>query len=151
MKKLDKLKFQGEECYVYNRDNPISEVQFRTISIIEKYFKDVFNGHTFGEAWDFIGRYIGEFLVEDNRKAVVPLEFGMTDGKIESENSYLENLEIVVNSDINFQEDYFRRRYEALRGGEVWTQDDRLFDETIENPHEKEMVYDINEDDEQLD
>lgn len=55
---LDKLRFQGEECSDKNRDNPISYAQFKAIALIEKYFKNVFYGNTFGEAWDFIKYYI---------------------------------------------------------------------------------------------
>ena len=51
---LDKLRYQGEDCFDKNRDKPISNAQFRTIALIEKHLDGVFGGNTFGEAWDFI-------------------------------------------------------------------------------------------------
>lgn len=132
---LDKLRFQGEECSNNNRDKPISEQQFKTILLIKEHFKDIFNGKTFGDAWDFIKCYAGKPYIDVNGKEKTLFKLSSINGEINWESFRLENTEAIDEPDIDFQEDYFQSRYKALQKGEVWYKDDRISDELTDDPY----------------
>ncbi len=100
-----------------------------------------------GEAWDFIAHHVKKSIIEDDKKEKILIQLNETD-----EGMY----DLVFNfegADINFQEDYFNRRHKALMKDEFWHQDDRIFDEPNEDlcGDDREIIYNINEDDEKLD
>jgi len=66
MKKLPKLKYEGEECCLQNRSNLISYNQRIVLKSIMINFGDEFIGKEFGKAWDFIKSYIGREYLDKN-------------------------------------------------------------------------------------
>lgn len=122
---LNRLSFDGQECMAENREKAISENQKGVLSLIRKYFNDEFNGNTFGEAWDFIMKYRGRTYKDEKGNII---EFNIN-GNVREENSYLQKKETRV----NYQEDYFQERYEALVKGDCWDSDDKKLNDEIEN------------------
>jgi len=128
---LDRLKFQGENCADYNRNKAISEQQFKTIFIIEKYFNDEFKGSNFGEAWDFIQDYINRTYRDASGQEKRLFISGKMDEATKWEDFISDNFEIIRDNSTDFQEDYFNQRYEAMLRGESWDIDDKYDSEDM--------------------
>lgn len=96
--------------------------------LIEKYFHRKFHGKTFGEAWEFIGQFIGQSY-EDFKG--VKRVFGKN--KSYSSLDDFMNEVIGLERSINFQDEYFNNRHEAMLRGEDWGFDDRISYEVPDN------------------
>lgn len=117
MIRLDRLSYEGEECIEENCNKPISRQQEKVLDLIKKYFNDEFNGGTFGEAWDFIKKYIRRTYIDRNG----------------NEKTLFVIKEKRYKSFLSFQDigssQYFNMRHKAMLRGEDWSEDDRFIDD----------------------
>lgn len=150
-KTLDRLKFQGENCADYNRNKAISEQQLKTIFVIEKYFDDEFKGSNFGEAWGFILSYINRTYRDGSGQEKGLLISGKMDEAAKWEDFIADNYEIIRVNSIDFQEDYFNQRHDAMLRGKSWDIHDKYDDSEEPYEEKKEIFYEVNKDDEQTD